>query len=341
MDAWRAQALLESARRMALEARRAIEAKYLVDLSTLNSQEPFVAAPATSADEVYDYDLSPPAAVGLSSTTGNTSGIYPNKISDYVANLNSFVQGYAVDRPVSVVSADAKVLTLLGPDQSLASTGVLATGEGSTAQYAWSYYCGTGTTGQWTGIPVQSTPGQVVLGQADHACAAYGTTKPTLARLVFKLDPWGNVNGYGVQGSPNEQFNTRWKRLAINLVGTGIKDCTLAADPGGCYETAWIPYDLSHVGPSYLTDYEGKWHVLGVPIGQVNQAKALVAEESLDPIAHGWSAADVQAVQRVEFSDRPLDGTYQLVLTVAPEVQLAQIQRVQILTETSYWVRQQ
>ena len=89
-----------------------------------------------------------------------------------------------------------------------------------------------------------------------------------------------------------------------------------------------------------MIDYEGAWNTLGVPVGQVNQAKALTAEQWLNPITNGWSAAYVQAVERHEFAERPLDGTYQLELDVAPEVQLGQIDRVQVLADTSYWVRQ-
>ena len=127
----------------------------------------------------------------------------------------------------------------------------------------------------------------------------------------------------------------------MNLVGTGVQDCTKALDPLGCYSSPFVLYDLTHVGPSYITDYEGGWHVLAVPKGQINQAKALASEQWLDPITNGWSASYVQAIARPEFQDRPLDGTYQIVFTVGPEVQLSHIDRVQVLTQTSYWERQQ
>jgi len=163
----------------------------------------------------------------------------------------------------------------------------------------------------------------------------------TKARVIFSLDAWGQVDAYGVQAPPSLQFNARWNRLAVNLVGTGIKDCTKAQDPLMCYSSSYIPYNLTQTGPSWVVDYDGEWRSLNVPVGQVNLGKALVAEQWLDPISNGWSEPYVQAVQRVEFSERPLDGTYQLELELAPEVNLDNIERIQILTDTSYWVRQQ
>lgn len=65
--------MVDNARRYALAARRGIEARYVVDLSTLTGPESFVESPATWADEVYSYDLSLPAAVGLSCPCGESA----------------------------------------------------------------------------------------------------------------------------------------------------------------------------------------------------------------------------------------------------------------------------
>src|SRR5262249_1115246 len=56
-DVQRAQSLLNGARLYALAARRAIEARYVVNLSTMTDPEPFVAAPSIWADSIYTYDL--------------------------------------------------------------------------------------------------------------------------------------------------------------------------------------------------------------------------------------------------------------------------------------------
>jgi hypothetical protein len=332
-DLWRAQAMVDNARRYAVAARRAIEAKFIVDLSTMTADEAFVAAPSTWADEVYGYDFSLPAAVGLSVGTGSasTSGIYPNKIADYIGNLKQFVNGYAVNRPTASASGESDVISLLGPDTSLAvQCPASMPGPSNTLQALWSYYC-PGSS-QW--VQGSSTV------PSAKACGGGGMA-PSRARLVFSLDAWGRIDQYGVQAPPSQRFNTRWARLAVNLVGTGIKDCTLAADPLSCYSSSFIPYNLTHTGPSWVVDYENEWRTLGVPIGQINLGKALTAEQWLDPVSNGWDKPYVQAVQRLEFSERPLDGSYQLELELGPEVVLGNIERVQILADTSYWVRQQ
>jgi hypothetical protein len=261
---------------------------------------------------------------------------------DYVGNLQRFVDGYAVGRPSASALGDSDVITLLGPDTVLTSPlpGPSA-GQPNTMRYAWSYFCPSGSSGQWVGLPQVQDPakpsGEMMAGKADQAC---GGLKPTKARLVFSLDAWARANTYGVQAPPSKRYNARWNRLAVNLVGTGIKDCTQAADSLGCYSSSYVPYDLSQVGPSWVVDYEGAWNVLGVKIGRINQAKALTAEQWLNPVTNGWSEPYVQAVERHEFAERPLDGTYLLELDVAPEVLLGQIDRIQVLADTSYWVRQ-
>ena len=64
-DLWRARALSENARRLSVAARRAIESRYVVDLSNMNAPEAFVDAPALWADDIYGSDLKPPVALGL------------------------------------------------------------------------------------------------------------------------------------------------------------------------------------------------------------------------------------------------------------------------------------
>jgi hypothetical protein len=329
-DLYRAQALVDDARRYAVTARRAIEAKFLVDLSTMNNDEAFVAAPSSWADQIYDYDLSLPAAVGLSVGSATPSGIYPNKVLDYIGNLQRFVDGYAVNRPTASAHNDSDVLTVLGPKTTIPNTCGSAA---ASMQGSWSYYCpGTGWKASQNPDGSPAPPSQ--------ACGTTGAL-PTKARVVFSIDAWGRINAYGPEAPPTLQFNARWNRVAVNLVGTGIKDCSKALDPLACYSSSFVPYNLTDVGPSWVVDYDGEWRAESVPIGQINMAKALVAEQWLDPISNGWDKPYVQSVQRTEYAERPLDGTYQLELELGPEVQLDNLERIQILTDTSYWVKQQ
>jgi hypothetical protein len=332
-DVWRAQALLDAARIAAVTARRAIESHYAVDLSKLVANEPFVAAPTTWGDQVYQYDLSMASAVGLDLSTGLPDGVNPNAVADYVGNLNRFVNGFAVARPTAVDTDDLDVLTLPGP-MGLVTSGGPPVGGDLGAQAAWTFQCpsATGTDTVWLPLPSDGNPNDACGSTASH---------PSAAQIAFSLDPWGRVNGDIAVDPFTKRYNSRWVQFALNVVGTGVLDCTQAADPNACYTQQFIRYQITQNGPSWVTDWNQSWMVLGVPIGQVEAGKALVAEQWLDPLQNNFSKPYVAAVARDEFADRPFGGEYQLVLTLGPEARLDRIQRLQILADYNYWVKQQ
>ncbi|MBL8718625.1 MAG: hypothetical protein JNL79_21770 [Myxococcales bacterium] len=322
-DAWRARALLENARRFGLTARRAVEGRYVVELRSLYGTEPFVNGPASWANEVYDYDLNMPAAVGLSVAKADTPGIYPNRVLDYVGNLDRFVKGYAVARPSAVAQKDADIVSLPG---ALGASSPVGLPEGTIDAGAakWLFLCPTG----WVGLGSATS--------ADTLCAG---AKPARARLVFRLDPWGRVEGSIASEPFKRRYNARFHRLAVNLVGTGVLDCRLSSDPLTCYSQPFVRYDLTQVGPAWVTNYEQEWRALAIGATRVEGAKGLAAERFLDPLAESFTKPYVDATTRFELTDRPVGGAYQIELLVGPEVQLNRIERVQVLMETTYWAK--
>jgi hypothetical protein len=163
---------------------------------------------------------------------------------------------------------------------------------------------------------------------------------PERAKISFHLDPWGRQNDYYANSPYTERHNVRWGRMAVNLVGVGVRDCSRAVDPTACYAESFLRYNLTHSGPTWVSDYDGSWVGYGLPVGQVEGGKALAIEEWIDPIVNGWNQSYVSAVQRHELRERPVGGAYELELDVTPDVQLDRIERVQLLMETNYWVRQ-
>lgn len=331
-DLWRAKALVESSRRYALAARRAVEARYVVDLSELDEDEAFVASPKIWADEIYGYDLALPSAVGLT-LSGSSKGdaVYPSKLVDYVSNLEGFVAGYAVSRPTAVANNDIDVVTLPGlkagdpvelpvnpsdPDS--------ATVTAYPSQGAWLVRCkAQGSPPQWTPWPTACD------GNVDRA------------KVLFALDPWGRVNDAIADEPFDKRHNARWGLLAVNFVGTGIRDCQNAVDPKGCYSEPFIRYNLTHVGPSWVTDYDGSWNLLGLSTGRIEAGKGLAAEIWLDPLKDGWSTSYISAAARSEWQHRSLGGAYELEFEVTPDVKLDRIERLQILVGSTSWVKQQ
>jgi hypothetical protein len=327
-DVWRAGAMLEAARRQAVAARRAIEAYYVVDLSRLDADEAFVAAPSSWANDVYKYDLSAPAAVGLVSSVGTTTGVYPNAVTDYVGNLKQFVKGFAYTRPTAVAHGDSEVMSLPGPSGMVAAGGV----PGATLDagaFQWSFQC---TDGSWHSRSAASV---------NTVCAVTGAPRPLAAKLLFSLDPWGRPDGSLVRPTYDARYNVRWGRLAVNLVGTGVLNCGQAGDPLTCYSQPFVRYDLKSSGPAWVTDFSSGWRAISTPFLHVEGAKALAAEEWLDPVKNSWNQPFVASAARTELEERPTGGEYFVEFQIGPEVDLDRIERVQILLESSYWVRQQ
>lgn len=331
-DLWRAKALVESSRRYGLAARRAIEARYVVDLSQLDKNEAFVASPKVWADEIYGYDLTLPAAVGLT-LSGSSKGetIYPNKLTDYVSNLEAFVAGYAVTRPTAVANNDIDVVTLPGlkPGDPVQvpvnpSDPNSPTVTAHPSQGAWLVRCAASA-----GPPQWSTWPSACDGKVDRA------------KLLFTLDPWGRINGSVANEPFDKRHNSRWGLLAVNFVGTGIRDCQNAIDPKGCYSEPFIRYNLTHTGPSWVTDYDGRWRFLGLSTGKIEAGKGLAAELWLDPLKDGWSTSYISAAARSEWQQRSLGGAYELEFEVTPDVMLDRIERLQILVGSTSWVKQQ
>ena len=335
-ELFRARALLENARRHALAARRAIEANFVVNLSTLHGDEPFVAAPAVWADEVYEYDLDTPAAVGLQRAPAQEGAINPNRLADYVTNLENFVLGYSVNRPTAIAKQDAEIVSLAGPDQretvEVDASGTLGEVLARQSQ-AWQYFCEDSQT--WIQHPAIGE----IPATSDVMTACDGAA-PTIARRSFTLDAWGRLDGDRAQPPYEARHNVRWRRIATNVVGTGIRDCTLSSDPLNCYAESFLRYDLRHVGPMWVTNFEEQWRALGHPLGRIEGGKALAVEEWLDPVRNGWTQPFVSAVGRTEFFTRPYGGAYEIELHLTPDVRLDRIERIQLLTESDYWVAQ-
>lgn len=318
---WTARATVDNARRQAVLARRAIEARYVVDLSQLTANEPLVVAPALWADQVYAYDLDAPAALGLDVNGTSATQIYPYGLQTYTKNLELFVTGFAQARPTAVTKPDSSLLTLPPPvpDPTAPASGTV-----------WVFYCpGSGGDGTW--VPMPSS------GNLADAC---GTgVAPVRARTSFTLDAWGRLAGVSV-GAPTNVYNARFTQLAVNLTGTSARDCS--ATPQDC--EYYVPYRLVHNGPAYTTAYDRSEKTLALPVGVIDGAKAVAKEKVMD--IYSWTTSPdselLATVARSEFVDRPLGGTYTLELNPYQEqnIRLDYITGVQVLYQAGAWVRQ-
>lgn len=336
-DVWRARAMLASARRLAVAARRSIESHFVVNLSDLATPQAFVESPSLWADEVYSDDLNAPSVVGLSVAPESSAPgtVYPNKLTDYVDNLERFVQGYTISYPTAVAAPDTEVLSLPGLETTIRAVDEVGPFEVLAEEgLGWSYFCAD--TGGWVGHP---GVGQAKL--TSRLSTLCGGKPPSKAAYRFHLDPWGRLD-VGFAAPPMEQrHNVRWRQLAVNLVGTGIRDCEAAADSDECYSQPFVRFDLRHYGPSWATNHTQEWRTLDLPEGLIEGGKALATEEWVDPVVNSWDVGFVSNVARAELSGRPVSGAYELTLDLTPDVRLDRIERIQILAGMDYWVRQE
>jgi hypothetical protein len=333
-------ALLQTARQLALLARRDLEAQYLVDLSTMKQDEALVKAPSTWADSVYSYDLSTGETVGLNVLA--PGGIAVNAVADYVNNLSLFVQGFGITRPTAVAKNDVVLYAVDGPGQAKTFNGVTIPSEDAQR---WAYHCPIeNTIVRLTYSPnfiTQSTPPQVQYISLPTWSVNPSTICPTQANGQIEWPDTASITLSLREVVGNQTLNVRWDNLALNLVGTGIRNCAAAADPNDCYTNPFIRANFTHEGPVQTNSYDGVAHTLFLPTAFVQQAKVLTAEEILDPVSNGFATSYVSAVARADLQNRPLAGQYTIELELTPDVQLNQIQSVQILAQTHYWEREQ
>lgn len=347
-DMWRARALLESARRLSVAARRAIESRLVVNLSDLQSPQAFVDAPAIWADDVYGTDLDAPAVVGLSAAPQIENAVYPNQLLDYVGNLERFVQGYTVTYPTSVAAPDTEVVTIPGPelleqvllvDVEEEDEEVIAVHEsvedvllGDSS--GWTFFCPE--ENQWLPHP---GAGQVPL--EERLATMCGDLPPTRMRYNFSLDPWARLDDAIATIPFTQRHNVRWRQLAVNLIGTGVRDCQLAPSPQQCFSESYLRFQFAHAGPAWAMNHSQGWRAFDLPSALIESGKALASEEWLDPVANSWNVPFVANVARAELFGRPVNGAYDLIIELTPDVRPERIEQVQLLIETDYWVRQQ
>jgi hypothetical protein len=337
-DWWRARALLDGARRYAVAARRAIETSYVVDLSTLTAPEPFVAAPSSWAQDAYRYDLSMPAAVGLATGQTIAGAQYPNQVLDYVGNLERFVQGFAVERPITA-AVDNQIISIPGPGSMIVVGGNVVA---NPARSAWSVLCPAGTTcapgssAAWCAVS-SATPVAATCQLPSSPGNAPQNVAPLKARVSFYLDPWGRVLGHDALSPLNERANTRWGRLMVNLEGNNIVDCSGPSNPTDCSATtSYVTYDLRQMGPTLAFGATRDWTLLDEPTIQIEAGKAAALGQILDIQQMAWGQPFVEADARVELIGRPVNGTYTLELSGGSGVLFDNVTQVQILSAQSY-----
>jgi hypothetical protein len=136
-----------------------------------------------------------------------------------------------------------------------------------------------------------------------------------------------------------QNTNYRSVQLAVNLVGTGVKNCS-GSDAASCYSAGYVQYSLEHNANQVpIVTWQDTAYTFDFGVGHINQAKGLAAERYFTiPI----SSADnglLQTVgfERSEFRGRPLDGTYKLRVWNDPSLVWQNLDDIQVIWQYHYW----
>ncbi|MEZ4220361.1 MAG: hypothetical protein R3B13_05475 [Polyangiaceae bacterium] len=140
-----------------------------------------------------------------------------------------------------------------------------------------------------------------------------------------------------------ENFNYRHVSLALNVVGTGVVDCSLEPTPS-CFGSAYVDYTLDHaafdvVVLSHKRPPEGRHFNFG--LASINHGKALAAERFITlPVGSADSALLSQpSFDKIEFRGRPIEGNYRLRIFDKPSLRWNKVEDVQFVLKYRYWSR--
>jgi hypothetical protein len=143
----------------------------------------------------------------------------------------------------------------------------------------------------------------------------------------------------GLVGAGN--YNHRFRDTAVNLVGSGVLDCSGNPTPG-CFSMGYVEYDFVHDAYDVpMVDYGGQPRCFSFGTGAIRGGKALAAERYLTmPVSSSDEALISQAgFLRPELSGRPLSGIYRLRIYDNPALDWERVEDIQLVLGYRVWSR--
>ncbi len=136
-------------------------------------------------------------------------------------------------------------------------------------------------------------------------------------------------------------FNYRHIDVFLNLVGTGVRDCS-KSPTADCYGSGYTEYSLFHDAfQTSVLGWDGGYECFNFGSAAIRRGKALAAERYITvPVG----AADLglltqPAIEKHEFRGRPLDGSYKLRIWDSPALAWNRLTDVQLILKYRYWSR--
>jgi len=134
-------------------------------------------------------------------------------------------------------------------------------------------------------------------------------------------------------------FNFRHIDLALNIVGTGVRDCT-KTPTSSCFGSGYTEYTLEHDSThAGVMAWDGTVQFFDFGLAPVEHGKALSAERYITmPIGSAdTSLLSQPGISKPEYRGRPLDGAYRLKIWDSPALQWHRLEDIQFILKYRYW----
>ena len=207
------------------------------------------------------------------------------------------------------------------------------------ADMAPSPYLDTDSSGQVTSFECARTPTEM-RAAFQRNCDPDGTCHFDLTTPLVIDTQAMTSNGMPLAGKlASGNFNFRHIDVALNIVGTGVLDCSSTGSPD-CFGSGFLQYSLEHDATNVgVLGFDTQYRFFDFGTATIDHAKAISAERYITtPIG----SADQQLIgqlEAVQFRGRPIDGVYHLKIFDTPALRFDQIQDIQLILNYHYWSR--
>jgi hypothetical protein len=283
---------------------------------------------ATYQAGVYDSAWTPVAAFTGKPSTNGWSARQTITFTTTAPDVYHVVFGASISNsaPGSVAMAGSVAIANVQLELATSSGGPTA-------------YVDTDSSGQATQYACTVSPADMRAAFV-HNCDADGTCHYDLTTPITIDTQTMTANGRSLAGKlATGNYNFRHIDVAVNVVGTGVIDCSSTGSPD-CFGSGYLQYGLTDDGSTAgVLGFDGQYRVFDFGIATIDHSKAITAERYITTPIGSADQSLIGQFQAVQFRGRPIDGTYQLRIYDTPALRFGQIQDIQLILSYHYWSR--